>query len=544
MTSHHDLEVIYIDASVLNDALSDGDEIALLDVREAGAFSYEHLWLASPLPYSNLELKIRRFIPRLDTRIVLCDDGDGLAEQAVTNLDSMGYTSLRVLRQGIEGWKNAGYAVIDGNYVIAHTFGYFIEEHYGTPVIDASELQSRLDNNESLIIIDTRSEQDYRNASIAGSISVPVAEVARRIPDLVGDSDTTVVVHCAGITRAALGAEALINSGIKNPVVSLIDGTRGWDLVDGELVSNQPIEAVIPSEKATAFCVAAAKKFASLYQLEYIRIDQLNDWLKNNPDRTSYKIDIRSEQEYRRGHYPQTIWIPGGELVGMTIDHLATQHARICLFADQDCARAEITAFWMQQQNWTDVVIVSDWIDADSMVTGPEPEQRPEFDRLAADFVTAEDCYSLMSSGKCLLLDFTKSLNYQRAHIPSSKWASRAQLFQQVDNLETDLEIICTSEDDIIAILAASDLRRLSGRPIKILRGGNNAWIAAGYELTSGAEQMLGTIDDVDKLAPPIDPDRSRIIEWHQQGILWRHGLYEKFKKDQSLPFKMNQSDT
>ena len=141
--NRHSSEVSYIDASTLHELLDSDDEFALIDVREAAAFSHGHLWLANPLPYSRLELKIRRFVPRIDTRIVLCDDADGLAEQASGNLQTMGYANISILNRGVGGWKEAGYDLVDGNYVIAHSLGYFIEGHYGTPVISASEGKAR-----------------------------------------------------------------------------------------------------------------------------------------------------------------------------------------------------------------------------------------------------------------------------------------------------------------------------------------------------------------------------------------------------------------
>jgi hypothetical protein len=60
----------------------DGQEIAILDLREELIFSRGHLLHARSLPLSRLELRMARLVPRRDTRIVLCDDADGLAERA------------------------------------------------------------------------------------------------------------------------------------------------------------------------------------------------------------------------------------------------------------------------------------------------------------------------------------------------------------------------------------------------------------------------------------------------------------------------------
>ena len=527
----------YIDASTLNDLLKSEGEFALLDVREATAFSNGHLWLANALPYSRLELKVRRFVPRTSTQIILCDQDDGLAEQAARVLGQMGYSNTKLLMGGIRAWKDAGYDLVDGNYVIAHSLGYFIEDYYATPVISARELQSRLKNNEPMMIVDCRAEPEHQHASLPGSISIPAAEVIHRIPDLVEDDNTPIVVHCAGITRAALGGQSLLNCGIKNPVYSLIDGTRGWDLADGDLISDQPIDQAIPSAKAKAFALAAANKLAEQYQLEYLSNDQMQSWRQQNPHRTVYNIDVRSEQEYLQAHFPGSLWIPGGELIGMTIDHLATQNARLCLFADQDCARAEITASWMKQQGWRDVVLASDWREEIPLQSGPEPDYYPELDQLDAHLISPQQCAELLSSNDTLLLDFSTSRAYRQSHVPTATWASRAQLFQLVEALKNNTNIICTSDDETVARLASKDIKQLTGHSANVLQDGNQAWATTGFELETGMGQRLGEIDDVDKFAPPTSSERDVITEWHWKSIRWRHGLYQQFKLDQPIKF-------
>ena len=62
-----------IDAATLKVWLSDGGEIALLDVREVGQFGEGHLFFAVPLPYSRFELALPALTPNPAVRLVLCD---------------------------------------------------------------------------------------------------------------------------------------------------------------------------------------------------------------------------------------------------------------------------------------------------------------------------------------------------------------------------------------------------------------------------------------------------------------------------------------
>src|SRR5205823_8155215 len=80
--------------------LADAHELALIDLREELIFAERHLLWARSVPLSRLELNFPRLVPRLSTRIVLCDDADGLAERAAAVLARAGYADLSCLDGG------------------------------------------------------------------------------------------------------------------------------------------------------------------------------------------------------------------------------------------------------------------------------------------------------------------------------------------------------------------------------------------------------------------------------------------------------------
>ena len=99
------------------------EELALIDVREAGAFSRAHLLFAVSVPLSRLELGFAVLVPRLGTPIVLCDDCTGVAERAAERLAQFGYTRLEILDGGIGAWQDAGYEIFSGVNVPSKAFG-------------------------------------------------------------------------------------------------------------------------------------------------------------------------------------------------------------------------------------------------------------------------------------------------------------------------------------------------------------------------------------------------------------------------------------
>ena len=71
--------------------------------------------------------------------------------------------------------------------------------------------------------------------SIPGSVCCPNAEIPFRISEIIKSSNTEIIINCAGRTRSIIGAQTLINFGIKNKVFALENGTQGWFLANLKL---------------------------------------------------------------------------------------------------------------------------------------------------------------------------------------------------------------------------------------------------------------------------------------------------------------------
>src|SRR5215467_8237706 len=190
--------------AALKAMLADGDELALIDLREELIFSQNHLLFARSLPLSRLELSFAGLVPRRGTRIVLCDDADGLAERAADILVRAGYTGLHALEGGIAGWARAGFELFSGVNVPSKAFGEFVEHASSTPSISAQELEALMRARTDVVVLDSRPFDEYHRVSIPSAVNVPGAELVLRIRDLAPSADTMVVVNCAGRTRSII----------------------------------------------------------------------------------------------------------------------------------------------------------------------------------------------------------------------------------------------------------------------------------------------------------------------------------------------------
>ena len=252
-------------AAELAAMLEDGGELALLDVREEGVFAKGHLFHAVSLPLSRLELRLARLVPRLTTRIVLCDADDGLAQRAAAKLRGFGYRNVSVLAGGVAAWRALGHELFAGVYVPSKAFGEHVEHRDGTPSISPEELAAKQRAGEKMVVLDSRPLSEFQRMSLPGALDCPGAELVHRIFEVAADPDTLVVVNCAGRTRSIIGAQSLRNAGVPHRVVALRNGTMGWTLAGLELEHGQREMAPPPRAAALEKARAAAGNVAARF---------------------------------------------------------------------------------------------------------------------------------------------------------------------------------------------------------------------------------------------------------------------------------------
>lgn len=90
--------------------MQQGDDLLLVDVREASEFSQAHVGVpVVHLSKGVLEGNIERLEPNADRKIVLYCAGGFRSLLAGDNLRRMGYTNVYSMSQGFRGWAEAGF---------------------------------------------------------------------------------------------------------------------------------------------------------------------------------------------------------------------------------------------------------------------------------------------------------------------------------------------------------------------------------------------------------------------------------------------------
>ncbi len=513
--------------------LGDGEELALVDVREQGVYFHGHLLFASCIPSSRLELLVADLIPRRSTRIVLCDaEDEGLARQAVARLTGYGYTEVSVMSGGVEAWRKAGFEIFSGVNVVSKAFGEYVEHRYDTPRVSANELAEKQASGENMIILDSRPMEEYRNISIPGGIDCPGAELVYRVFDAAPDPETLVVVNCAGRTRSIIGAQSLINAGIPNRVVALKDGTMGWQLAGYQPDNGKTTHAPPPQASGLAKAQASAARVASTFEVPRCSHDDLARWRAQSAERSLYVLDVRTPEEFAAGHLPGSRHAPGGQLVQATDEYVATRHARIVL-VDNDGVRATMTASWLRQMGWDEVHVLDNALEG-ALETGQQAPSLLDFHEAAS--LTASDLHTRLDAGALTVLDFATSLEYRKAHIPGSMWGVRSRIEEALAAVPSGNTLVLTSPDGLLAHYVAADLsRRHPAIEALVLKGGTSAWSAAGYALDMGAQSLTTQANDI--WYKPYE-QASAVREAMQGYLDWEVNLVAQIERDGDACFR------
>jgi rhodanese-related sulfurtransferase len=516
-----------IDPATLARWLTDGGELALLDAREDGEFGAAHPFWGVPFSLSKREMRAGTLLPRLAVRIVCIDDGSGLAETLAGWLDGIGATDVSVLDGGTRAWADAGYVLFSGMNVPSKAFGEWVEHHFGTVSVDPHQLADWQASGRRMVVLDSRTYEEFVRMTIPGSISVPGGELAYRIGDLAPDPETLVVVNCAGRTRSILGAESLRRAGIPNEVVALRNGTMGWELAGLRCANGRTDRYPAGTPKSAPLALERATHFADASGVRVIDEAALAD-MQADTSRTLYLLDVRDPSEFAAAHRPGSRSAPGGQLVQATDVWIGVRGARIVLLDDTG-VRARMTGAWLRQMGHRDVFVL-----AGGHMQTPQPSIPEPADPVRE--ISVLDLQNLLDTGeRTVIVDLARSLDFREGHIPGAVWAIRTRLGAIADALAAADHVVLTSADGALARLAAEEAAALTKADVRVLEGGTAGWHAFGRPLVKDRTNP----PDAACLDVYLRPyDRNENVEEAMAAYLsWEIALVDEIARDGSVRF-------
>ncbi len=180
----------------------------ILDVREGARFGAGHVPGSINIGLNGQFASWAGTLIAIGTPIILVADDLAGVDEAVVRLARVGVESVKgYLSGGMYEWDKSGF------------------ELARVPQIPIDELHSLVEEGADLQIVDVRRPAEYANGHAPGAVSVQLAELEKRLPEL--DSGRPTAVICASGYRSSAAASLLQRLGFKN-VSNVVGGTSAW----------------------------------------------------------------------------------------------------------------------------------------------------------------------------------------------------------------------------------------------------------------------------------------------------------------------------
>jgi rhodanese-related sulfurtransferase len=504
---------------------------ALIDVREAGEYNSSHIPGSSLVARRHLEFQVPQSVPFKGTHVVVCDDDGRRAGLAAATVERMGYRQVSVLDGGINRWVTDGFPTEWGMNVPSKDFGEKVEVVHHVPEIEAKDLAARIQKGEKMVILDTRTPEEFRRFCIPGGRSVPGGELALRITDIAKnlDRDATIIVNCAGRTRSIIGTRVLQRMGIPR-VYGLKNGTSGWVLAGHKLETGADrVQLPEPSAEGVAAAEAYAAKLAAEDGVRYLDVTAVKGLLERRHEEPVYLIDVRTAEEYAAGHIPGFRWFPGGQAVQRSDDVAVVKNSRVVFTCDRR-ARATLIASWYRQMGFREVFAVDGGTTAWAASGGPLekglPDETPAGYHDARARVQSMAPRELQASQSTAVIFVDTSQEFARGHVPGARWVPRGWMELWIGDMvpakTTPVAVTCV--DGRSSVLAAATLKELGYQSVSVLDGGMAAWQQAGLPVEKGLSGVMAPPTDV----VPAGPDRN--FADMQNYLRWEEALGHKYQ--------------
>ncbi len=517
---------------------------ALIDVREKGEFVLRHIFRAVPIPRGVLELRVSQRIPVQHLPVIVYDQDGHRAALAAETLEEIGYRDVRLLDGGLDSWEASGGRTDYGTNVPGKDFGEKVAVLRKTPHLTPDEVVERQKRGERILILDSRTREEYERAHVPGAFSVPGAELPTRIRTLIDapeNKDATIVVNCAGRTRSILGADVLIRMGMQNPVYALENGTMAWSMAGHELERGPGADVdAARAPSAQQVVRAFADRVAEEDGVTSISIEEFQ--ALRDDGALHYALDVRLPHEYAEGHIPGSVSLPGGQIALAADEIVAVNQGQIVLISDTG-VRAKISGSYARQIGYPNVAVLAGGIEGwrASGLDVVTKDETPEVPGLAeaksrTQSTSPTELFEALATNETLIVDVKGSGDYALAHIAGSRWVPRGDLERRIEKYaeSTDQAIVLTDNDGTRAALACATLQDLGYTNVRWLEGGLDAWHAAGYETVEGLDgadvSLKEAKEDVEMIGRvgPLARNRQDMLDY----LEWEIELGHKYETD------------
>lgn len=499
----------------------------LLDVRQPEELGeVGHIPGAVHVPLRELADNLDLLPVDLDAPIVVYCKSGHRGAIAMTALQILGYTNVRNLAGGIDGWIGQSYEVstdpieaeageaADVDPALVAVVSDYLQNGLpqGWGVVRADALFTELLESEPFLLDVRQPEELEQDGFIAGAVNVPLREVAASLAMLPEDRDTPIVVYCKAGHRGTIAMTIVQMLGYTD-VRNLAGGFSGW------LSAGYPVEgAPEPAEVTTADITLPEGDMLAVETLQPVVLDFLAELPQGFASAPAnqlaaevdnyFVLDVRQLDEYESGHIEGAVNIPIRDLA-KNLHLLPPLDTPILVYCSAG-HRGAIGLMALDLLGYENIISLRGGLRAWSdggfpLVAESTPETEPgPFPEVDADVWTTVDAYlsslpegfSVISADNLnlaqiegeefFLIDVREPAEYEAGHIPGAVNMPTRQFGEFMSELPaTDAPIIVYGSVGHRGTLVMTALQMLGYTDVRNVGFGTDAWTAAGYELVT-----------------------------------------------------------
>jgi rhodanese-related sulfurtransferase len=191
--------------------------------------------------------------------------------------------------------------------------------------------------------------------------------------------------------------------------------------------------------------------------------------------------------------------------------------------------RAAMTGSWLRQMGWNDVFILAET----GSEKGPAKSATLDSETQSSSAIDCAALDALLSRNAATVVDLAPSRDYLAGHIPGAWFAIRTRLSRALAKIPLGETLVLTSEDGVLARLAAAEAEALVDIPVRVLAGGNAAWRASGNALSTQPHMADEAVDQWRKPYERSGDTKAAMNEY----LAWEIDLLPRIARDGSLKF-------
>jgi rhodanese-related sulfurtransferase len=251
----------------------------LFDSRPLPRFQEGYIPSAVNLPFPAFDKLADKLLPKDKAALIIfycagstCNMSPGAAEKA----RKLGYTNIKVYKDGMPGWQERNYGVISTS---------FLKEAW-------------IDKGIPHVLLDTRTKKEAGQGFIKGAVAFPAKQAAKLAKGLDVKKNTPIMVYDRkGGKNATSVAAILVKAGF-NKVVVLSGGFEAWQSAKFGVASGKP---------------AARASYTPMPRPGEINLDEFKKYAAELPANVMI-IDARSSHEGHAGMLKSAKLIPAEEI--------------------------------------------------------------------------------------------------------------------------------------------------------------------------------------------------------------------------------------